>query len=111
MESSDSPKSQMFRKRKTPRVQLKIPVQVRGSGVDCSAECVELGAGGMALMQAEHLGVSLPVQISFELGSPPPISLCAVVWWKRDKVTGLRFDPSDRNRKLVEEFVTAELAR
>lgn len=101
----------MFRKRKTPRLQLKIPVQVRGSGVSCAAECVEIGAGGMALMQAEQLGISLPVQISFELGSPPPISLQAVVWWRRDKLTGVRFDPSDRNRKLVEQFVTAELAR
>jgi hypothetical protein len=100
----------MFRKRKHPRLQLKIPVQVRGAGVNCEAECVEIGAGGMALIQAEHLGISLPIEISFELGSAA-LSLCAVVWWKRDKVTGLRFDPNDRNRKLVEDFVSAELAR
>jgi len=101
----------MFRKRKHPRVQLKIPVQVRGPGVIFEAECVELGAGGMALAQAEQLGISLPIEISFELGSAQPISLCAVVWWKRDKLTGLRFDPNDRSRKLVEDFVSAELAR
>ena len=99
----------MFRKRKHPRVQLKIPVQVGGGGAIFDAECVELGAGGMALAQAEQLGISLPVQISFALGMP--ISLHAVVWWKRDKLTGLRFDPNDRNRKLVEDFVSAELAR
>lgn len=88
-----------------------MPVQVRGAGVSCEAECVEIGAGGMALTQAEQLGISLPVQISFELGTPPPISVSAVVWWKRDKLTGVRFDPSDRNRKLVEQFVSGELAR
>jgi hypothetical protein len=101
----------MFRKRQHPRLQLKIPVQVRGSGVSCEAQCVEIGAGGMSLAQADQLGISLPVEISFELGAPPPISLCAVVWWKRDNLTGLRFDPSDRNRKVVEQFVSAELAR
>ena len=99
----------MFRKRKHPRLQLKFPVQVSGAGVSLQAECVEIGAGGMALVQADQLGVSLPVQLSFALGAP--ISLQAVVWWKRDKLTGLRFDPNDRNRRLVEEFVSAELAR
>jgi len=90
---------------------VSIPVQVRGAGLSCEAQCVEIGAGGMSLARAEQLGVSLPVQISFALGSQAPISLQAVVWWKRDRLTGLRFDPSDRNCKLVQQFVEAELGQ
>jgi|SRR5205823_9116048 len=100
----------MFRKRQHPRMPVSIPVQVRSStGMSCEVECVEIGAGGMSLMKAEQLGVSLPVEISFALGSEALISLHAVVWWKRNRLTGLRFDPSDRNCKLVREFVESQL--
>ena len=98
----------MFRKRKHARVAVDIPVQVHGAGLICEAHCVELGAGGMSLVRAEKLGVSLPVQISFALGSQVHISVQAVVWWKRNHLTGLRFDPHDRNCKLVKEFVEAQ---
>ena len=99
----------MFRKRKHPRMAVSIPVQIRGTGLNFEAQCVEIGAGGMSLVQAQQLGISLPVQISFALEPRMAISLQAVVWWKRDQLTGLRFDPNDRNCKLVQQFVEAQL--
>jgi PilZ domain-containing protein len=86
-----------------------MPVEVQGFGFQCAGETVELGAGGMAVAKAEKLMVSQPVSLTFSLPPDPPIKVEGVVWWKRGKLIGIRFDPSDGNRRVVETFVAARL--
>jgi hypothetical protein len=96
--------------RKKRRIQLNLPVRIEGRELNCEARTVELGGGGMALENAEHLPISFPIQVTFTLPPQQRLSLHAVVWWKQGKRTGLRFDPADRNCRAVEQFVEEQLA-
>src|ERR1700747_1231184 len=95
----------MLSKRKHVRVPLSVPVKVQSLNIACDARAVEVGGGGMSLADAENLSISQPVQLTFILADTGPITIQAVVWWKKDKLTGVRFDLGDDNRKLVEEYV------
>jgi hypothetical protein len=97
--------------RQYPRIPVALDVQVEGPGVACSGTSVELGGGGMSLTLAEHLAISLPVQVAFTL--PPSLAVCiqAVVWWKRNKMVGVRFDPTDRNCQLVQRYLEMQIAQ
>lgn len=96
--------------RKKKRIALNVPVEVEGQRIRFAANSLEIGGGGMALEDAEHLPISLPVQVSFKLPPERNISVHAVVWWKDGKRTGVRFDPADKNCRTVEEFVEERLA-
>jgi hypothetical protein len=96
--------------RKYPRISLSLPVRVEAQHVQCDAVCLELSAGGMALANVDHLPVSLPVQITLVVPPGQSITLDAVVWWKQGKRIGLRFDPGDANRLIIDEFVEQQLS-
>lgn len=97
-------------KRRYPRIEISLAVFVEGMGANCQATSMELGAGGMALVGADHLPVSLPVQVTFTLPPQVVVKLQAVVWWKEGKRIGLRFDLNDSGRKVVERFVDQTIA-
>jgi len=97
-------------KRKHTRVPLSLEVDVEGPGVQCKANSVELGGGGMSLSHADQLSISLPVRVAFTLPPAMPVSLHAVVWWKRDKLVGIRFDPADRTCQLVQRYLEESVA-
>src|SRR5438270_7303523 len=96
--------------RRQLRIHLALDVKVQGPGVDCTATSAEVSGGGMSLRQVEHLAISLPVILTFTLPSAQPVRLNGVVWWKRDKMVGVRFDPADRNSILVQRYVEGQAA-
>ena len=96
--------------RKKRRIVLNLPVEIEGHGMRSEANMLEIGGGGMALENAEHLPISFPIQVKFTLPPERNLSLHAVVWWKDGKRTGVRFDPADKNCRAVEEFVEQRLA-
>jgi|SRR5215472_684388 len=96
-------------KRKHSRIFMSLPVRVEGHGIQCEASTLEIGGGGMALAGAEQLAVSMPVRVTLTLPPESEIRLEAVVWWKQGKRVGLRFDPADANRVLVERFVAEQV--
>jgi len=98
-------------RRKYPRITFEGRVLVEGMNIRCDAICVELSAGGMALENADHLSVSLPIQITFTVPPDSKITLDAVVWWKQGKRIGVRFDPGDANRLVVDQFVEAHASK
>jgi len=83
--------------------------------VECGEEVFvarsqEIGAGGMALENAGGLSVSQPVRLSFTLSSGLALTLDAVVWWKRDRRVGIRFDPRDgKSRAVVQQWVEEQI--
>jgi len=96
--------------RKFPRMSLDIEVQVDSFGRCSVLRSVEIGAGGMALKNANALGVSQPVQLSFTLPNGQGVTVQAVVWWKRAEVVGVRFDPADENRMHVQKWMNENVA-
>ena len=96
--------------RRQPRMHLALDVKVQGPGVDCNATSVEVSGGGMSLERVDHLSIALPVVLDFTLPSAEPVRLNGVVWWKRDRIVGVRFDPADRNSILVRRYVEGQAA-
>jgi hypothetical protein len=97
------------RRRQHPRIFVSIPVRIQGFGFECLGETVELGAGGMALAKVSHLVVSQPVTATISLPTGE-VKVEGVVWWKRDKLIGIRFDPAAGKSKPIENFVAGKLA-
>jgi len=100
-------KSISFPPRKHPRVALATDVKVDGYDVSFTVRSVQLGTRGMCLKRADQLSLAQPVQLTFALPSGCLLRVGAVVWWKRDDLTGLRFDPRD-NYRAIEEWIEME---
>ena len=86
--------------RRHPRIPLTTDVMVRGHDVkghdfNFTARSVQLGTQGMSLEGANQLLLAQPVELAFALPSGSSLRVGAVVWWKKDLLTGLRFDPRD----------------
>jgi len=99
----------LFQPRQFPRVSLSAEVKVQCGGETLIARSQEIGAGGMALLNAGRLSVAQPVQLSFTLSSGLELTLDAVVWWKRDPRVGVRFDPRDPKCRLIQQWVEDQI--
>lgn len=93
-------KSISFPPRQHPRVPLATDVKVEGHDFSFNVRSVQLGTRGMSLQDADQLLLAQPVQLTFALPSGCSLTVGAVVWWKRDNLTGLRFDPRDDYRAI-----------
>ena len=99
-----------FQPRQFPRVSLATDVKVECGNEVFVCRSQEIGAGGMALEDVGRLGVAQPVRVSFTLPSRPEVSLDAVVWWKRDRRVGIRFDPRDgKSRGVIQQWVEEQI--
>ena len=98
-----------FQPRQFPRVSLATDVKVECGGEVFVARSHEIGAGGMALEDVGRLSVAQPVRLSFTLSSKIKLTLDAVVWWKRDRRVGIRFDPRDPQCRLIQRWVEDQI--
>jgi PilZ domain len=98
-----------FQPRQFPRVSLATEVKVRCGDEIFVTRSEEIGAGGIALQQAERLSVAQPVHLSFSLPSGVELKLDAVVWWKRGHRVGIRFDPRDGNCRVIQQWVEEQI--
>jgi len=99
----------LFQPRQFPRVSLATEVKVHCGDEVFVARSEEIGAGGMALQNGGRLSVAQPVQLSFILSSGLELNLDAVVWWKRDRRVGIRFDPRDPKCRLIQQWVEEQI--
>lgn len=97
-----------FQPRQYPRVALVTGVRVEGYGQTLLASSVQVGAGGIALESAGQLRVAEPVTLSFSLPGGPHVTVHGVVWWKREKMLGIRFDPTDDNRLQIQAWIDSQ---
>ncbi|HEV8524535.1 MAG TPA: PilZ domain-containing protein [Terriglobales bacterium] len=97
-----------FQPRQYPRVPLVTGVRVEGYRQTLHASSIQVGAGGMALENAGQLRVAEPVTLSFSLPGGPHVTVHGVVWWKREKLLGVRFDPNDDNRHQIQTWIDSQ---
>jgi len=71
----------------------------------------ELGGGGMSFVTDARLGVSQPLELSFALPPGRKIAIPAVVWWKRGKTFGVRFDVNDAQQLWIRRWVEEQFGR
>jgi len=99
----------LFQPRQFPRVSIAVEVKVYCGDEVLVAWSQEIGAGGMALVNADSLSVAQPIKVSFTLPRGLELQLDAVVWWKRDHRVGIRFDPRDSHRRLIQHWVEEQI--
>jgi hypothetical protein len=61
----------------------------------------------MSLEDGDQLSLGQPVQLSFALPTGCSLTIGAVVWWKRNDLTGLRFDPRE-DYCVIQEWIEME---
>lgn len=93
--------------REHPRAALATDVKVEGQDFSFNARSVQLGTKGMSLEDGDQLSLGQPVQLSFALPTGCRLSVGAVVWWKRNALTGLRFDPRE-DYYAIQEWIEME---
>ncbi len=105
----------MLSTRKHPRIPIAARVTIVTSRARVEGEAGEIGAGGMSV-RCEHplavsqLAVSQPVELEFRLPPDgPEIRMAGIVWWKKDKEFGFRFDLLSAHHKLVEQWIEQRL--
>jgi c-di-GMP-binding flagellar brake protein YcgR len=92
-------------RRQNARIHLMIPVQVESFGEKYSAESQDISSGGMLLKAETPVKVAQPVQLTFNLPDKAPIEIPAVVCHKRGSLFGVRFDPTNQRRAVIERWV------
>jgi hypothetical protein len=100
-------KAVIFPPRQHPRVYLATDVRVEGHDLTFTARSVQLGTKGMSLEDADQLSLAQPVELAFALPSGCSLRIGAVVWWKKENLTGLRFDPRG-DYPAIQEWIETE---
>jgi hypothetical protein len=90
-------------------VSLAVEVRVHFGDEVLLARSQEIGAGGMSLESADRLSVAQPVKLLFALPSGQELKLDAVVWWKRNRRVGIRFDLRDPQCRLIQQWVEEQI--
>jgi len=71
----------------------------------------KLGGGGMSFVTDARLGISQPMELSFALPPGRKIAIPAVVWWKRGKTVGVRFDVNHGQMPWIRKWVEEQIGR
>ena len=79
------------------------------NGRRCITTSKELSSGGMSVTSEQEFSVGTQLQVSFALLTLPRTTLRAMVCWRAKNNYGLRFDPTDDNRRRLREWVQAYL--
>jgi hypothetical protein len=99
----------MMKARKHPRISLAVDALLNFGGQSLPGRAVQISGGGMCLELAASVPVSHPVELEFTLPDGPPVRVAGVVWWKKGKQIGVRFDYSGTARLTVENWVNGRL--
>jgi hypothetical protein len=69
-------------------------------------EANEIGAGGMSLRCDHPLAISQPVELQFRIPPDgPEVRMAAIVWWRKGKDFGFRFDLLSEHHALIERWI------
>ncbi len=94
--------------RAAERIPLTLPVRMRIGDHVFEANASDLSRGGMCLSAAIAGSAGQPVELEFALPGQPTMLVYGVVRWKKPESIGILFDPRDKNRGVLLEWVTAQ---
>ena len=84
------------------RVTLVQPVRINR---DFTGITREIGVGGMSLGTDANLTVAQPIQLSFALPTGQPVNIAGVVWWRKERTIGVRFDVYDKQTIVIRRWI------
>jgi len=91
--------------RRSPRVPISVPVDIQTAEEHFVAAGENISHGGMLVHVEASLSVAQPIEVGFTLPEHLPISIPAVVSYKKGENVGLRFDPTHRERHSIQKWV------
>jgi len=91
--------------RRSPRVPIAVPVDIHTAGQHYVAAGENISHGGMLIRAEAPLSVAQPIEVGFTLPQDLPISIPAVVSYRKGQNIGLRFDPTHPERHSIQKWV------
>jgi hypothetical protein len=92
-----------------PRVLVRMPIEINGYEKRLTGSSQNIAMGGMLIEADGPLSVGEPVNIGFKLPDGPKISIPAVVCRKQNPTLAIRFDVTDPQRELIQQWVESHL--
>ena len=89
------------------RIPIASPVRINRSYDGITRE---IGPGGMSLGTEAELRVSQPIQLSFALPTGQPVNIAGVVWWRKERTVGVRFDVYDKQAVVIRKWIEKQAA-
>jgi len=90
------------------RIPLTLPVRMRIGDHVLEATASDVSRGGMCLLAAISGSAGQPVELEFALPGQSVMLVYGVVRWKKPESIGILFDPRDRNRAALLEWMAAQ---
>jgi hypothetical protein len=87
------------------RVPLITTVELHAEGRTLMAMGEEISSGGMSLLLSGKLPPGLSVEVVFTLPNAAPMRIPSSIRWSREGQLGVRFNPSDPNRRRLKEWL------
>jgi hypothetical protein len=91
--------------RKSPRVELLVPVDIKGHQRTTTGASRNISTGGMLVKAEIRLSSGEPVEVAFVLPDGPRIEMQGVVCRLQGEQAGIRFDPAHRQIPLIERWI------
>jgi hypothetical protein len=90
------------------RIPLAIPVRMRIGDQLLETTSSDISRGGICLFAAISGSAGQPVELEFALPGHSAMLVYGVVRWKKPESIGVLFDPRDKNRGAVLEWIAAQ---
>lgn len=96
--------------RRYARIPIMTEVSVvAAEGASFTATSAEISSGGMSLTSAQDLTKGTSLELSFALLTLPRVWVRGVVSWRRGRLVGVRFDPTDERRRKIKDWINSYL--
>ena len=92
-----------------PRILVRVPIEIDGYEKHLTGSSQNIAMGGMLIEADGPLSVGEPVQVGFKLPDGPKINIPAVVCRKQNPTLAIRFDVTDPQRELIQQWVESNL--
>jgi hypothetical protein len=95
--------------RRPPRVDVNVHVEIRAFQRTVTGSTEKVAEGGMLLRPQGKLSPGEPVHVAFALPDGPAISISGAVLRRHGENVAIRFDATDKQRRLIAQWVEKQV--
>jgi hypothetical protein len=95
--------------RRYVRIPVITEVTLVGEGRRAVGSTVEISCGGMSVKSSEEFANGMSVEVSFALMTLARVVVRSTISWRKTKMLGVRFDPTDERRLRIKTWVDSYL--
>jgi PilZ domain len=95
--------------RRYVRIPIITEVSLIGDGRRAVGSSVEISSGGMSVKCSEDFSNGINVEASFALMTLSRVIVRSTISWRKSKMLGVRFDPTDERRLRIKTWIDSYL--